>query len=268
MKNVIIPIDFSEASDVAVQYALKVAEAMNCKITIAHFYHPSPVSIDGTMYVDESLEVKYKEELERYVGQLSSQFDIDVVAMFDIGLAGDEIVKLSNEDATLIIMGSTGSSDNVKTLFGSVSTRVAQNAHCPVLIVPKTAEFTHIDHIAYCSDDISLDASTFHKVISVAEVFDSTISLVHIHNKNEYNGGQIFSLWKDFYPEEKLGFYYLDGVDKMDAINNFCTEKSVSLMAMSTKERGILAGLFHRSFTKQMVINSHIPILVTHRIES
>jgi nucleotide-binding universal stress UspA family protein len=52
------------------------------------------------------------------------------------GRPADEIVKLANQDKfDLIVMGSRGMGRIKEFFLGSVSDRVADEAHCPVLLV-------------------------------------------------------------------------------------------------------------------------------------
>ncbi len=51
------------------------------------------------------------------------------------GFAVEELID-AGKDADMIVLGSRGVGGFTRLMMGSVSSQVAQHAHCPVLIVP------------------------------------------------------------------------------------------------------------------------------------
>lgn len=62
--------------------------------------------------------------------------DIAVETLLGHGEAADTLIDLSAL-ADMVVLGTTGLGGNLVSLIGSVSSRVAAQAHCPVVIVPR-----------------------------------------------------------------------------------------------------------------------------------
>ena len=95
MKTILVPIDFSEIADKALNYAIEIAKLTNAKIILFHAYH-SPIMISEAAFIMPSLDeigkeyVKDLENLQRSIYQKNGN-QIPVDFEFAGGFAVDEI---------------------------------------------------------------------------------------------------------------------------------------------------------------------------------
>ncbi len=140
LKNILVPTDFSETSEVAVTYAKALAEAFGATIHVLH------VLEDPASYLPaEALEAlpSFWKDLERdarkrldqvLVGPEAQKLDIRRVAR--MGPTFVEIINYAKDHAIdLIIMGTHGRGPIKHMLLGSVAEKVVRKAPCPVLTV-------------------------------------------------------------------------------------------------------------------------------------
>lgn len=89
----------------------------------------------------EDVEGEYllaaRRELERAVGNLGDDVTVEVDAI--LGDPADELIELSRH-VDLLVCGSRGYGPVRAVLLGSVSRRVAEDAHCPVIVLPRGVE--------------------------------------------------------------------------------------------------------------------------------
>ena len=274
IKEIIVPIDYSVNADNALVYAKSMAKHLGASIRLVHVYAPKAVEALESSYILPELEKIHKERFAKYVQQLEENWkneysdSFTLTNEFRIGFVADELIHMSSSiPNAMIILGSKGEGSN-KKLFGSVSTRVAQKAKCPVLVIPPGASFIPLESIAYCSDDESLDAMVMHKIINLAKPFDAAINLIHVGWSDNYSGVNILDTWRQHYPKSKIFLERIGAENSAEGINVYCKENAIDLLAMSRKERSFLNDLFHKSFTKQMAIYTKIPLLVTHSVQS
>lgn len=140
MKKILVPIDGSEFSTIALIKAREIGEKMNSDITIFNVIRP----IQDYKYVhnkdfykeaeasllsqsNELLE-KERKNFEDYPGEVDS--------IYKRGDPAEEIVKYAEEgNYDLVIMGSRGLGAFSRTLIGSVSDKVIHHIKTSVLIV-------------------------------------------------------------------------------------------------------------------------------------
>jgi nucleotide-binding universal stress UspA family protein len=140
LKNILVPTDFSETSEIAVTYAKALAEAFGATIHVLHVFE------DPASYLPaEALEAlpSFWEDLKRdarkrldqvLAGPEAQKLDIRRVAR--MGPTFVEIIGYAKDEAIdLIIMGTHGRGPIRHMLLGSVAEKVVRKAPCPVLTV-------------------------------------------------------------------------------------------------------------------------------------
>jgi nucleotide-binding universal stress UspA family protein len=141
IRRVLCPVDFSDFSRHALDYAAGIARWYDARITALHVVPPItsmlPVSGEGLypplVFRPEDLE-QFRTELEAFVrGSGIEALDTEVVQ----GSVPREIARLARAlPADLLVMGSHGRSGFERLMLGSVTEKLLRTAPCPVLTVP------------------------------------------------------------------------------------------------------------------------------------
>lgn len=138
VKKIIVPIDFSECSQKALQYALPFAEQFGAQIVLLHVCEPF-IPMPEMSAVDVGLiEARIREQSQRQLTELQARLpdDLEAESHLRIGRPHVEIVQAAKDlDADLIIISTHGRTGLGHVLLGSTAERVAQRADCPVMIV-------------------------------------------------------------------------------------------------------------------------------------
>lgn len=270
MKKIIVPVDFSEASENALTYGLNLAKTLNAAVEVLHVYHPE-ISTDEYMPITMSAqEQSRRDKLDQLVESLSSEWngilaDELIQPKFVVGFAADELISASKDDnEPLIVMGSSGSSANVKKILGSVTTKVALQAKCPVYIIPPDAKYNSLDNVVYCSKTESMDSQLANKVINLIKADTPTVHLLHIGLDANYQMDLLLEVWNQFYPDGQIKDVLVPLETESKVINEYCQEADADLLVVARKERNFLQDLFHKSITKELVISATKPMLILH----
>jgi nucleotide-binding universal stress UspA family protein len=140
LKKILVPIDFSEPSRKAMQYALSFGRQFNAEVLLLHVIEFTPLPAPPLAVVqDETTRAKLHEssakELAAWRDSIRGQ--ARVLASVRDGLsAHTEIVKAASEgNVDLIILGTQGRTGLAHLLIGSTAERVVRHAPCPVLVV-------------------------------------------------------------------------------------------------------------------------------------
>ena len=140
MSSVVFGTDFSKASDAAFQFALKVANTLDCELHVFHALDISDVHL-GKLRTQDEIESKIRESLQRIRGRYIKQLDKGRDYSFDVweGIPYIEIVKYAREKyADLIVMAHHTQKMNAEDKrLGSNIEQVIVRAGCPVISINK-----------------------------------------------------------------------------------------------------------------------------------
>jgi nucleotide-binding universal stress UspA family protein len=152
--RILVPTDFSETADAALQYAKVLAGQFGASIDLLHvFSNPYDVAV-YTPEVYAPLPPEMRERaLEEARECLSARFTPAEERRFGgtrtivTGLTASQIVEYADEHGVdLIVMGTHGRRGVAHLLLGSVAEHVVRTAACPVLTVRDPGDQTH-EHI-------------------------------------------------------------------------------------------------------------------------
>jgi nucleotide-binding universal stress UspA family protein len=87
-----------------------------------------------------------KEHLEREIAEALEQLPRELRASGNVvsGDAAEALVSKAEEGIDLLVMGSRGYGPARRVLLGSVSSKLAHSAPCPLLVVPRTAARSNV----------------------------------------------------------------------------------------------------------------------------
>jgi nucleotide-binding universal stress UspA family protein len=148
ISKILVPLDGSEHSDRALDYALDLAEKYLAEIVLLSVAQPlvvtGPMFLNQPMMPPESAAIYVKDIetahekmlLEALKKAKENKPNLTITKKLLNGRPADEIVEFAKiENFDLIVMGSRGIGGIKEFFLGSVSNRVADHAQCPVLLV-------------------------------------------------------------------------------------------------------------------------------------
>lgn len=140
--KILVPTDFSAASEPALDFAVELARAAGASLTLVHVYNPTPYEIPEGAPVTSVLNVdgvlaEFRRQLEGAKAKAEKAGAARVDTLLVQGPAYAEIVRLAEQRGYgLIVMGTHGRSGFAHMLLGSVAEKVVRKAPCPVVTVP------------------------------------------------------------------------------------------------------------------------------------
>jgi len=137
MKRILVPTDFSKTSDIALQYGITLAQALNAQLYLLHVPGKTGENFEADFPFGQ-FESPIRERFELLVSpQQGKQLRTEYAVR--IGTPHEEIMRyVSDRDIDLVVMGSHGRSGVARAVMGSVAETVVRQAPCPVLVVRHT----------------------------------------------------------------------------------------------------------------------------------
>lgn len=142
LNSILVPLDFSDFSKQAFQYALALAEKFDANIELLNVLIdmealvPEPGMLISTsdQFMQDQKESAQK-TMQEWIHEFSAQkYNIECKTI--IGTPFLEIIRQAKEsDTDLIIIGTHGRTGLQHVLMGSVAEKVVRKSPCPVLTV-------------------------------------------------------------------------------------------------------------------------------------
>jgi nucleotide-binding universal stress UspA family protein len=194
IKTILCPIDFSDYSRRALDYAATIARWYESTITLFHVYPTAPIAAFGLESPAPGGAVLTPADRERMTAAIASfvepssaaEIPTEVVIGQSVGSTANEILKQARSmPADLLVIGTHGRSGFDRLVLGSVTEKVLRKADCPVLTVPHAPTAAPIAPAVFkrilCPVDFS-DSSmhALNYAMSLAQEADARLTVLHV----------------------------------------------------------------------------------------
>ncbi len=136
IQKILVPTDFSAASDLALRYGHEMAKTFDAQLTVLHvaddpILFAETTSDEFRAQTSQKSAAKLEENVQQVLGETKG---IELVVKCDS--AANAIVYFAKDEGTsMLVMGSHGRSAMASMLLGNVAEHVVRHSPCPVLAV-------------------------------------------------------------------------------------------------------------------------------------
>ena len=177
LKNIMVPVDFSEASKKAVNYGLSLALEFEARLVLTHI-----VPYDALAYLTAKARL-----LELVPPDCRDKIVFETIVKS--GEVRQELLGIvEDKEIDLVVMGSRGRSYFERVLLGSVTERMLRKLHVPILTV------SHLDpekdlhkpepiplrRLLYATDLSDGSEAGLEFSIRLARAFDANLTVLHV----------------------------------------------------------------------------------------
>lgn len=273
MKLILIPTDFSEASENAIQYAMVLNKKLNAGIILLHSYYvPVPTSEASVIVPDKTIRKLAQKTMEDIKSKYEKIHpDSVITSHVTEGFPDIEILAAEKQlKADLLIMGTRGMNALKRFLMGSNTSAVIEKSVCPVITVPEDAKFRHLNKIVFAANYGADDFSNVFDLINFARPFNSEIILLHVSSgktDKAFDFNQLDSFKNQIVTEsgyQNISFKLMEDTDIYEGMNAYLEEINADMFAISMRNRSFMQNVFRPGLTRKMIYHTHIPTMVFH----
>lgn len=189
--KILCPIDFSECSLNAIEYASRLGEKYQADLILFHVLNTrdymklSPLDVNGK-YQEEFVREKMK-TLQRAVETESIPKGLKSceIAFQDGNIVTSTLAFAELKKANMIVIGTEGMNEMRKNIIGSKASQIVQESKIDVLVVPRKVFFKIPRKLVYASDYLEEDKLAIQKIVEFAGFFNSEIDLVHVSSTHK-----------------------------------------------------------------------------------
>ena len=274
MKNILIPVDFSDASNVALKYTAELARRINATVKLLHVHTPvvsrnNPMSYlitEERAHAEQEIAVKLKNLVDGLGERYSS---VKWETIVQSGAITDVILSCAKNNVDLIAMGTGGVSSFEKAILGTNTADIIENSNCPVLAIPLSSKPYAPREILYATDYAPADWQSAKFLTEMAGMLNGTITYLHV--TAAYHEGDMAKEREqinEFTNEIKktTGFDRIKSKVISDhnvfmGLDSVLQDSNVDLLCLSTRKRSLMEKLYDPSVTRRMAIYTQVPLL-------
>lgn len=285
--QVLIPIDFAEMIQKVPDFGFHFADILGAEVIFMYVYFSPAFTISSSNELS-TYSISDSELLRRIISSANADVENmtnlihariakgelpNIPFRFELkeGVPEDQILDYCKKhDPAMVVMGTHGKSLSLG-LIGSVTAEVMESCASPVFAVPEQLNLQSPEdfkRVAFLTNFDQKDLIAIDKLISLLASDKLEMYFIHASEKNEpWNEvmlAGIKSYFANHYPQVVTNYEILKAADSSELINNFLHENKIDILAFNTRKRNLFSRLFNPGLAYKMVLNSDIPLFVSH----
>jgi len=273
MKKILIPIDFSEHSEYALQVGATLAKKYNASLVVLHMMGLS----EAVLTRDESQEmfeaIYYMKLAEKRFSKFLDKNYLEGITIETTVQNYKEFHEINSVakdfKADLILMGSHGATGLKEVFVGSNTEKVVRSSEIPVLVIKNRTEEFKMNKVVFACDFNMDFTGAFKNAWDFFKKIGAEFQVVFINTPEKFLSNQEMQ-------ERAFKFMQHSGVENTDVYDNtayycdyrlehgiysFSNEVDADLVVIPTHGRRGLAHYFSENVGEAIVNHSDLPIM-------
>ena len=282
-----IPVDFSNYSMKACEFAFNLAKTENAEVILLHVYF-TPIYASSLPYGDVfNYQIGDEESVKTIIQKVHSDLNalsekikekvasgefpnVKYSCILREGIPEEEILRYAKEQRPMvIIMGTRGKNQKDIDLIGSVTAEVIDRSRTAVLAIPENTpfkQFSEAKRIAFITNFDQRDLIAFEAFFNTWKSFHFSVSLIHLtDSKDTWNEIKLAGIKEYFhkqYPGLEIHYDVVMNDNLLKGLDQYIKDNHIDIITLTSYKRNIFARLFNPSIARKMIFHSDTPLLV------
>ncbi len=287
--NLLIPVDFSDSSKLAVEVGFKLAKRMGIHPVVMHSY-VAPVftqpqvfgqnfeDVDTVSENEEAIDIhniaasslsNFKNKIKNWqkTGEIP---DVKFSVSLQEGVPEEAILEYCKAaPPELVVMATRGVNKKEEELIGSVTAEVLDSCRVPLFTVPENCSIGSIEEITELLMICNLDQHDILTIDALMRMFDypkCNVTLVPvIQRKNAKIKDKLNALAAYFnsnYPISQFSIVVPDSANYRSEIDKIINERHIQLLIIPNKKTNIFSRIFRPTLAHKCLFERDVPMLV------
>ncbi len=273
IEKILIPIDFSETSLLAIEHAAFTAQLFKADLVLLHVVENHwerfnivvpELRIDPPNGIINAVEKR----LEEIAGNIRSKYGVKSICITSNGTIFSEIISVSKEHTVdLIIMGTHGISGFAEFFVGSNTYKVATQSECPVISIQMNAKNLGFKEILLPIDLSEHSRQKVHHAVVLAKHFASQIHLVGLEDSSDESELKKLELHLDqienFIKKNEIACVrtMVTAANQAKMTIDYATEVDADLIIIMTDQDENITGRLMGTYAQQIINHSKTPVM-------
>jgi nucleotide-binding universal stress UspA family protein len=277
MKTILVPIDFSPASNAAAKFAQNLAKQFKSSIILLHVieavdegsFNVEGEAVASGTWEDRLFNMKMIEKSKKQLAQATSvmiESGVNTRSILRVGNAYHGIQTIITEQkADLVVMGTEGNTSISHVLVGSNTEKVVRRSTCPVISVNRKTEFESVKSIVWATSLKPEDLEMPNALRELINESGVTVHLVRINTPGMFMSDAItkdkLTSVADYMKFKNFTINIYNELEETTGIIRFAASVNADLIALSTHGREGLAHLINGSIAENVINHTKRPVM-------
>lgn len=273
MKKIIVPIDFSETSEFALQVAASIAKKQKAELLVLHMLEMAGNFLsktDGEQQAAAAYFFKISEQkMEKYLNKpyLKGVKVTPIIKHYKVFSEINEVAL--NNEVQLIVMGSHGVSGVKEVFIGSNTEKVIRHSNIPVLVIKHQIEDVSFDIGIFACDFSMENIKPYQEAKTMFKKLGTQLYLLYVNTPYEQfkSSNEIDEKIQKFLKKADGGLMNLHDVHKISdysvekGIINFGLNVGADVVAIPTHGRKGFSHFVEGSITEDISNHASFPVM-------
>lgn len=265
--KILVPTDFSENANNAMNFAKKLAHKNGSTITLLFAFY---AVYDFAAHAEEVL-VTIEEDAKKQLilaTEAGEKEGLTIDYKIVQGTVATAVTSTAyREDYDLIIMGTQGAGGIKKALMGSNTGHVIKESKIPVLAIPaKSVWADTMTTVAIAVQDADEDIKNYTTLHNLTQGLDCQYKAFHINSgsqssNSEELAAQVTRTFSQLF-KHQANFKIIESKDFNDGIETYLDQNETSILVMFYRHKSFFEYLFNKSHSVEMAYHTHVPLLI------
>jgi nucleotide-binding universal stress UspA family protein len=285
--KVLVPVDFSPPSTVAVNHAVLLARRFRARLTLLHVVEPSTALMYTFPTETESAEKQRCERAERMLAAMLSpedQDDLDLDIVVTVGDISSEIAAAVREQhADFVVMGTHGRGLVGRWLIGSVTQSLLRKINVPILTVCHATRPLSFKRILFATDFSEASSEGLDFAMDLGVTLNAEVVVAHVIDKRPlvtYETPEVAAVFDAeqtrFTNEARSAFAQIEAEGRSrkvkvetilgegipaDAIARIADENTVDFIVLAVSRKGRMDRILLGTTAEKVIRDANVPVL-------
>ncbi|HRK54751.1 MAG TPA: universal stress protein [Cyclobacteriaceae bacterium] len=270
MKSILIPVDFSEYANSAINTGIFLAKKTGAELLLLHVFSAPP----DWYRIPVEKQQEYPENEARMV---EAEIKMDKVIKDKIfkGVKATGVVRPGNVleevlamaklyKCDLIIMGAHGAGASQRYFIGSTAQKILRTSPCPVLSVKKDFKPASMKKVVFAADFEENLKQPFNKILQFLKATGASLTLLYINTPSNFKDTptvtKAMTKMMEAYPDMKMKGEVYNALDIEKGLLDYAEQNKIQVIAKVTQNRSRRAG-YDFGITETLLFKSNVPLL-------
>jgi len=259
--NILVPIDYSDLSLIALKQSFRFARFSNAKIILIHI-------------VEDTATKEAEDRISKLARDTETESGLKVDFLFLKGNVYEKINETADlVSAKFIVMGLNSSPIGIKNVLGQNAFKLIKDAKCPVITIKQKQKQEELKNIVLPLDLSRESREKVGKAVEFAKYFKAAIRIISVFSHSEIRmENKLLSYThqvKNFIKEHGVpcSNKTIEGKNKARLVIDYANKIEADLIIITTQTELSINELLKGSASQQIVNLSSIPVMSLRPIQ-